>query len=135
MADAWNKRDFAKIRNMVHPEYTYTGGDGKEIAGGPDVALSIGQMYASAFPDGVLEVRRVYTHGDTAIAEMTARGTHTGDLNGIAPTGKRVEIVICNIAEMRDGKIYREREYIDMLAMMTQLGVLSMPGKASGAKG
>ena len=70
-----------------------------------------------------LEVRKVYVQGDTAVAEMVARGTHKGPLMGIPPTNKTVEITICNVAEVRDGKLYREREYMDMLHMLSQLGV------------
>ena len=32
--------------------------------------------------------------------------------------------------ELRDGKAYREREYMDMLSMMTQMGVMKAPGAA-----
>jgi len=32
-------------------------------------------------------------------------------------------VPICNVIELRDGKVYREREYMDMLAIMSQLGV------------
>jgi steroid delta-isomerase-like uncharacterized protein len=128
--DAWNRRDFEALRSLYHSEYSYTGGDGKELTGGPDVGIQIARMYASAFPDATLEIKRVYTQGDTAVAEILARGTHKGELMGIAPTGRPVEIIICNVAELRDGKIYREREYMDMLTMMTQLGVVSLTQKA-----
>ncbi len=131
VARLWNQRDFAAMRNLMHPEYSYTGGDGKEITGGPDVGLGIAQMFANAFPDGTLEVKRVYTQGDTAIAEMVGRGTHKGDLLGIAPSGKHIEIVICNVIELRDGKAYREREYMDMASMMSQMGVMKAPGAAT----
>ena len=46
---------------------------------------------------------------------------------GIAPTNKKVSIPVCEIIELRDGKVYREREYMDMLHMMTQRGVAKMP--------
>ena len=132
MARLWNARDFDGFRNLLHPEYSYTGGDGKEMSG-PEAGLGIAQMFASAFPDGTLEVKKVYTQGNTAIAEMVGRGTHKGDLMGVAPTGKPVEIVICNVMELRDGKIYREREYMDMMSMMVQLGAVKAPGGAAGA--
>lgn len=124
---AWNSRDFHKMRELLHPEYTYTGADGKQ-ANGPEAGMAIAQMYANAFPDARLELGRVHVVGDTAVAEVVARGTHQGDLMGIAPTGKKVEIRICNIMEVREGKVYREREYMDMLTMMVQLGVVTPPG-------
>ena len=132
LARLWNQRDFQAMRNLLHPAYTYTGGDGKEMTG-PDAGLAIAQMFANAFPDGKLEVKNVYTEGNIAIAEMIGRGNHKGELMGIGPTDKPVEIVICNVIELRDGKVYREREYMDMLTMMTQLGVVKAPGTAAGA--
>jgi steroid delta-isomerase-like uncharacterized protein len=132
IAKLWNERDFNGMRSLAHPDYSYTGGDGKEMTGGPDVGLAIARMFANAFPDGKLEVKKVYTDRDVAIAEMVGRGTHKGELMGIPPTGKPVEIVICNVMELRDGKIYREREYMDMLTMMTQIGVMKAPGSAAG---
>jgi ketosteroid isomerase-like protein len=55
---------------------------------------------------------------------FAARGTHTGPLGPIPATGKSAEVVVCDIVEIRDGKIYREREYYDQLTMMQQLGVM-----------
>ncbi len=122
IARAWNARDFSQLRNLMHPAYTYTGSDGKELAGGPEGGLSVARMFASAFPDGVLEVKRVFTQGDTAIAEMVGRGTQHGEFLGVAPTHRACEVSICNVIELRDGKAYREREYMDMLAIMNQIG-------------
>ena len=132
MITAWNSRDFAKMRSLLDPAYSYTGPDGKEVTG-PDAGMEIAQMYARAFPDGKLEIKRTYTQGDVAIVEMTAHGTHKGELMGIAPTGRPVEILICNIIEVRNGKIYREREYMDMLSMMVQIGAAKPPGRSAGA--
>jgi steroid delta-isomerase-like uncharacterized protein len=132
MANAWNKRDFERLESLMHPGYTFTGGDGKEMSG-PSAGIAVARMFANAFPDGTLTVQKVYAQGNTAIAEMIGRGTHGGDLMGVAATGRHVEIIICNVMELRDGKVYREREYMDMLAMMTQLGVMRAPGQAAGS--
>ena len=133
LLDAWNRRDFQTYRSLLHPDYSYTGGDGKELTGGPDTGLGVARMYAEAFPDATTEIKKVVVQGDTAVAEFVARGTHKGDLMGVKPTGKRVEITICNIIELRDGKAYREREYMDTLAMFSQLGINRFPEKAKHA--
>ena len=128
-SDAWNRRDWAKWRELFHPEYTYTGGDG-QVQKGPEAGMAIGQMFATAFPDGRIDVQRISVAGDTAIVEFIGRGTHTGDLMGIAPTGRQVTIPVCDILEIRDGKIIAEREYMDMLTMMQQLGIAPVPATA-----
>ena len=128
--EAAPSRDFDKVRQLYHPQYTYTGGDG-QLQKGAQAGMDVGQMFATAFPDGKIEIRRIHTVGDdVAIAEFVGRGTHTGDLMGIAPTGKRMELPVCFVLEIRDGMIYAEREYMDMLHVMQQLGVAPAPPTA-----
>jgi steroid delta-isomerase-like uncharacterized protein len=127
--EGWNSRNWARWRELLHPTYSYTGGDGQR-QDGPEAALAVGQMFATAFPDGKLEIRSIHVVGDVAITEFTARGTHSGDLMGIAPTGRRMEMPVCTVLELRDGKILAEREYMDMLHLMQQLGVAPAPATA-----
>lgn len=127
--EAWNKRDFARMRELMHPEYSYTGGDGQEQKG-PDAGLAVAHMFADAFPDGRIDIVNIKEAGDTAMVEFVGRGTHKGELMGIAPTGKTLTLPVCNVMEVRDGKIYREREYMDMMTLMTQLGVMPAPAAA-----
>ena len=127
LVDAWNRRDWTKYRSLLHPEYRYRGPDGKELVG-PDAGLQLAQGYATAFPDGKLELRKVFPCGDTAIGECHATGTHKGSLMGVAATGKRVQLDVCNIVELRDGKVHREREFMDMLTLFIQTGTVKLPG-------
>ena len=124
--DCWNRRDWGRFRSLMHPQYSYTGSDGQEQRG-PDAGVAVGQMFATAFPDGRINITNLRTDGDFVTVEKMGTGTHKGDLMGVAPTNKRVSIPVCNVIELRDGKIYREREYMDMMHMMTQLGVAKMP--------
>ena len=127
--EAWNNRDFDRMRDLMHRDYTYTGGDGQEQKG-PEAGLTMSRLFASAFPDGRISVINIKEFGDTVLAEFIGRGTHKGDLMGIAPTGRSISIPVCDVFEVRDGKIYREREYMDMATMMTQLGVTRVPSAA-----
>lgn len=120
--ESWNRRDWDTFRAALAPGYTYMGGDG-EIHEGPESGVEVGQMFATAFPDGKLDLKKPIVSGDTAVVEFTASGTHTGDLMDIPPTGKTMSIPVVVVLEFRDGKIVAEREYIDMLHMMTQLGL------------
>ena len=127
--EAWNRRDWARSRELFHPQYSYTGGDG-QVQKGPEAGLAIAQMFANAFPDGRIDVQSIHAAGNVAIVEFIGRGTHKGDLMGIAPTGRQISIPVCNVMEVRDGKIYAEREYFDMMHMMQQLGVAPAPATA-----
>ena len=121
--EAWNSRNFDRMRDLMHPDYSYTGGDGQEQKG-PEAGMAVARMFATGFPDGRISIVNIKEAGDTVFVEFIGRGTHQGELMGIAPTGKSINIPVCNVLEVRDGKIYREREYMDMATMMIQLGVM-----------
>ena len=124
----WNRRDWKAYRELLDDQYTYTGGDG-QTQRGPEAGMAVGQMFATAFPDGRIDLREIHTAGDTAIVEFTGSGTHSGDLMGIAPTGRRISIPVITVLTVRGGRIVSEREYMDMAHMMRQLGV--MPAAAT----
>ena len=121
-AECVNRRDFDRIRQLFDSRYSYTGGDGQR-QDGPQAGIDVVQMYVSAFPDVKSEIRQVHTAGDTVVLEFIARGTHQAELMGIPATGRKVEVSICTVLDIRNGKIYAEREYFDVLHMMQQLGV------------
>ena len=126
--EAWNRRDWRAYRELLDSQYSYTGGDG-QVQRGPEAGMAVGQMFATAFPDGHIDLRQIHTAGDTAVVEFTGRGTHSGDLMGIAPTGRHISIPVITVLTVRGGRIVSEREYMDMAHMMRQLGV--MPAAAT----
>jgi steroid delta-isomerase-like uncharacterized protein len=121
--EAWNRRDWAAYTGVMHAGYSYTGGDG-QTQKGSEAGLAVGQMFANGFPDGTIEIKSIHATGNVAVVEFVGRGTHKGELMGIAPTGKKLELPVCDVIEFRDGKIYAEREYFDVMHMMQQLGVV-----------
>jgi len=124
MVDAINRNDMTRYRELLHPEYSYTGGDG-QTQRGQDAGVAVVQMYRSAFPDDLkLDIQHIYAAGDTAVVEFIGGGTHRGELAGVAPTGRKVAMPVVTILEMRDGKVHTEREYFDSGYMMQQLGVV-----------
>jgi steroid delta-isomerase-like uncharacterized protein len=127
MLEKVNKRDIAGFREMLHPEYTYLGSDGVEHQG-PDAGVNQVETFVNAFPDLTLTTRSHHATGDISTIEFTGRGTHTAELAGIPPTGKTIDVIVCDVIEVRDGKVYREREYYDQLTMMQQLGVIPTDG-------
>ncbi len=86
-----------------------------------------------AFPDLTLELMDgpfFHLHAPRISFNWLAAGTHTGPLDppGLAPTGKRVEMDVREIAEIRDGLASRIRLVVDMADLMRQLGVLPARG-------
>jgi steroid delta-isomerase-like uncharacterized protein len=121
--EAINARDLERLREIYHADCVYVTGDGVEQRG-VDAVLAAVTTFTGAFPDLAIEIRRQHAAGDdVSIVEYTFAGTHRGELEGIAATGKAIEVVSCSVVEVRDGRIVVERDYYDTLALMTQLGV------------
>ena len=80
--------------------------------------------FANAFPDSQIAVDDMIAEDDRVVTKKTMTGTHTGEFNGIPPTGKRVEIQYVDILRLRDGRIVEHWLSMDQLSFMQQLGVI-----------
>ena len=61
----------------------------------------------NAFPDCHFEIVEMIAEGDLVATPYTFKGTHTGDLMGIAPTGKQVTNQGIAIARFEGGGSWR----------------------------
>jgi uncharacterized protein (TIGR02246 family) len=82
-------------------------------------------------PNGTSVIRRSSETDDTLFAEVTVRGTNTGELSlpdgtTVAATGRAVEIPAMELVVVRGGTIVEQSVYYDVLGMLQQLGL--MPG-------
>ena len=65
--------------------------------------------------------------GDKVVTRYLTTCTHKGELAGIPPTGRRVEVAGMGIDYFRGGKIAESWEYYDVLGLMQQMGVATIP--------
>ena len=91
---------------------------------GPEGVKEFISTYRSAYPDARITVEQQLAEGDMVATRWTARGTHEGDLLGIAPTGKRVTVAGLTFSRLEDGKIVEEFQNWDTFGMMQQLGAV-----------
>jgi steroid delta-isomerase-like uncharacterized protein len=89
-----------------------------------------GGVFRTAFPDGKLTIDDLIVEGDKVVSRVIYRGTHTGDMMGIPPTGKPVTVSAILIDQFADGKIVESWRLFDQMAMMQQLGLVPTPGQA-----
>lgn len=87
-----------------------------------------GAVFRTAFPDGKLTIEDLIVDGDKVVSRISYRGTHTGDMTGIPPTGKPVTVSAMIIDQFVEGKIMESWRLFDQMAMMQQLGVIPTPG-------
>ena len=86
--------------------------------------------WRESFPDWHSTFEELIAEGDRVAERWTGRGTHLGELQGIPPTGKRVEGPGSVFYRIVGGKIVEFRAQFDMIGLMQQLGVSPSPQQA-----
>jgi steroid delta-isomerase-like uncharacterized protein len=86
--------------------------------------------FRESFPDWHSTFEELIEEGDRVAERWTGRGTHRGELQGIPPTGKRVEVPGSVFYRIVDGKIVEFRGQLDMMGLMRQLGAIPSPQQA-----
>jgi steroid delta-isomerase-like uncharacterized protein len=128
----WNAREFDRVAELIAEDGEIVlVGSGTHFRG-QDGSLEFSRMWADGFPDGKVPIARTVASGDTVVVECTGTGTHTGTLRGpageIPATGRSVTLQLCDVHDIRDGKIQRVGSYFDSASLLQQLGVMPEAG-------
>lgn len=120
-----NRGDDSAMRELVHPKYLHRAPN-QEIRGRDQLKVFF-NAYRKGLPDLNVSIDDLVASGDKVVISMTLNGTHTGDLMGIPATGKPLSVHGMVISRIEDGRIIEEWEILDMLGLVQQLGVVSLP--------
>jgi predicted ester cyclase len=92
----------------------------------------------SVFPDFHYRIDEETAEGDRVVCKVTMTGTHLGQpvlpgalsgmLTGVAPTGKRVEVLQFHSFRVSGGEISEHAAVRDDMGMVIQLGLVKRPG-------
>lgn len=124
----YNAKDWNAVRAAVAPGFVYDEVATQRRAEGADAVLNLWKGWATALPDSSATFHNALASGNTAVLEVTWKGTHTGPLQmpagPLAPTGKPIEIRASMVVEVADGKAKTMRQYFDMATLLQQLGAM-----------
>jgi steroid delta-isomerase-like uncharacterized protein len=114
--------NLAVVDELVGVDYRWHA-PGQEVSGREGIKQLIG-AFRTGMPDMRWMVDDQVAEGDKVGTRWTARGTHTGELLGIAPTGRQATITGMVFSRLADGQIVEEWENFDQLGMLQQLGAI-----------
>jgi steroid delta-isomerase-like uncharacterized protein len=113
--------------------HTYHDPSSPWVGPGPEGMKQLLSVYHKAFPDSHWTVDEMLSSGDTVVTRWTGRGTHRGELAGLAPTGRAVQVTGIWIHRVANGRIVESWNSWDTLGMMQQVGAVPATGTARGA--
>jgi ketosteroid isomerase-like protein len=124
--EAFNQRDYSATRLLSGPLEDMPS---RQIVSGAAGLEQYWNGWIGAFPDGKVEVvRNVGAEDGTVVTEFRARGTNRGSMTmggqQLPPTGNPIDVMFCQVATVRDGKIIEAKLYYDGMTFATQLGLM-----------
>jgi steroid delta-isomerase-like uncharacterized protein len=128
--EVWNKGNLPVADELFSPNYAHHDPSTPDFGRGPESEKKRATLYRTAFPDLRLTIEDIIAEGETVTARWSCRGTHRGDLSGIAPTGKQFTISGVTIVRISNGKMAEGYVNWDALGLMQQLGVVPQLAKA-----
>jgi steroid delta-isomerase-like uncharacterized protein len=131
--EVWNKGNLQVADELFGPNYAHHDPSTPDVGRGPEGEKKRASLYRNAFQDLRLTIEELFADGETVAVRWNCRGTHKGELSGIAPTGKQISITGISIARFAGGKMVEGWVNWDALGLMQQLGVVAEAGKAKVA--
>jgi steroid delta-isomerase-like uncharacterized protein len=131
--EVWNKGNLSVADELFAPNYEHHDASTLDFGRGPESEKKRATLYRAAFPDLRLTIEEIIAEGEIVMTRWSCRGTHKGDLSGIAPTGKQFNISGVTIARLANGKLAEGWVNWDALGLMQQLGIVPELAKTKAA--
>jgi steroid delta-isomerase-like uncharacterized protein len=119
------------VEELCSPEYVDHSPPLPGMGTGSTAVRNANAALRAAFPDTVHTVEDQIAEGDKVVTRLRARATFTGEILGIPPNGKVVEITGISIHRVADGKLVEHWANFDSFSFMQQLGVVAAPEAAA----
>ena len=131
--ELFNRGNLDAVEEIVTPGFVLHDPNMPEDPRCPDGLKRFVAMYREAFPDIEFTIEDQVAEGENVATRWVARGTHQGELMGIAPTGNRVEVRAFTLHRFSGGKIAQDWAHYEALDVARQLGVAPDGGRSQGA--
>jgi predicted ester cyclase len=123
-AEVWDEGRLDVIDELIAEDLV----DHIEVPGlegsGRDRYRANAQMMRTAFPDFRNPLDLIVAEGDIAVSYGRMVGTNIGEMMGMPPTGKAIDLPTFGMLRFRDGQAIERWGAHDNMEMMQQLGLL-----------
>ena len=128
-----NRADLGLLDAIFHPEVVVHDCGEPEALRGLETLKAYYRQSHEGMPDLRFELEDPIVEGDRMALRWTVRGTHTGTLRGLPPTGRSMRFAGTVIDRVVDGRIVEEWVDCDTAGVLMQLGfTLVPPGSGAG---
>jgi steroid delta-isomerase-like uncharacterized protein len=119
--EGWNAKNPSTFDGLIAAEFVARTPNGDFE--GLDGYKQLYHAYVTAFPDCHFNIDNLIGDEDMVSLSYTFTGTHTGPLQDVPATGKRVSVPGVSVSRVVDGKSVEEHVLWDQLGLLQQLGL------------
>ncbi|MFC0113662.1 ester cyclase [Kibdelosporangium aridum] len=117
---AFNTGDLSGVDDLLTPDFAE-----RDMPPGPEGYKTAVRQLRAALADPRSEVLGLVAEGSTVVLRVRLTGVHVGEIVGVAPTRRKVDVEQIHFYEGRDGRLATHHYIRDDLALLDQLGVRS----------
>ena len=114
-----DKQETSTFDALVSPRVVVEVGSSSPI--GLDEWRTNLQEFYRGFPDGHHVIEELLVVGSHGISRCRFVGTHTGEFQGRAPTGRKVSVGVIHIIRFQGDMVVAHRGQMDMHGLLAQL--------------
>ena len=120
----WNEGQLELLESIIAPDYINHSASVANPEPGPKGLYPIIDSIRKGFPDLHYDIKDLIITDDKVVARVIMTGTLLGELWGMKPNGKRIEVNQINIERIENGMIKEHWRVTEELLIMKQLGVV-----------
>ena len=124
-----NARNLALMDELVAPRYAFYVAS-RATPADRESHKQLLSTFLGAFPDLRRNIEEMVGEGNKVVERWTDTGTHQGEFQGLAPTGKKISYAGITLWRIDDGQIVENRTVQDFMGLMQQLGAERIPTQA-----
>lgn len=122
--EVWNQGRLEVLDEIIASDYVNHSPSVPNPRPGPDDLKPIVRAMRAGIPDLHYQILDTVVTADKVAIHLRVTGTHSGDLFGMAPTGRAIDVRQMQIEWIQNGRIWQHWRVTDELALMRQLGVV-----------
>lgn len=122
--EMWNGDKWDALEEMFSSDYANHDPYNPDQGTGPQAFRARVQAYRGVLADFDLRVEGQLAEGDMVSTHWSLRGTHAGELEGTAPTGRHVMVEGQLLSRIVDGRFVEEWVHWDTLGLLRQIGAV-----------
>lgn len=119
-----DKGNLAIIDELCAPDYLDHAPPLPGMGEGSTAVRKANEALGAAFPDTVHVIEAQVAEGDLVVTRLRGRGMFTGEILGVPPNGKVIEITGISIHRIADGKLAEHWANADLLGFLQQMGAI-----------